>query len=144
MRLRVRIASLIMVAVSAGTVTACGATAAAQRPAPARTQATAPAARASASARPSPLRPSASPAIVVTGAPGGVKAKGAALADADTGQLLWARGAGTERPMASVTKVMTALLVLQSGGLGQEIQVPKAAFDYAWKYGGESAALHPG
>ena len=144
MRLRVRIASLIMVAVSAGTVTACGATAAAQRPAPARTQATAPAARASASARPSPLRPSASPAIAVTGAPGGVKAKGAALADADTGQLLWARGAGTERPMASVTKVMTALLVLQSGGLGQEIQVPKAAFDYAWKYGGESAALHPG
>jgi serine-type D-Ala-D-Ala carboxypeptidase (penicillin-binding protein 5/6) len=144
MRLRARIASLIMVAVSAGTVTACGAMAAAQRPVPARTQATAPAARASASARPSPLRPSASPAIVVTGAPGGVKAKGAALADAVTGQLLWARGAGTERPMASVTKVMTALLILQSGGLGQEIQVPKAAFDYAWKYGGESAALHPG
>jgi D-alanyl-D-alanine carboxypeptidase (penicillin-binding protein 5/6) len=80
----------------------------------------------------------------VTGAPRGVKAKGAVLADAVTGQVLWARAAGTERPMASVTKVMTALLVLESGDLGQEIQVPKAAFSYAWKYGGESAALHPG
>ena len=52
--------------------------------------------------------------------------------------------AGTERPMASVTKVMTALLVLESGHLGQEVPVPGAAFNYVWKYGGESAALHPG
>jgi D-alanyl-D-alanine carboxypeptidase (penicillin-binding protein 5/6) len=80
----------------------------------------------------------------VAGAPGGVKAKGAVLADAATGQVLWARAASTERPMASITKVMTALLVLQSGNLNQEIQVPKAAFSYVWKYGGESAGLHPG
>ena len=84
------------------------------------------------------------PVIVVTGAPGGVKAKGAVLADAATGQVLWGRDAGTERPMASVTKVMTALLVLQSGSLGREIRVPKAAVTYAWKYGGETAALRPG
>ena len=94
-----------------------------------------------ASARPSP---SASPVIQVTGAPSGVKAKGAVLADAATGQVLWDRDLGTERPMASVTKVMTALLVLEGGDLGREIRVPKAAFDYAWKYGGETAALHPG
>jgi D-alanyl-D-alanine carboxypeptidase (penicillin-binding protein 5/6) len=81
---------------------------------------------------------------VVSGAPGGVKAKGAVLADAATGQVLWGRDAGTERPMASVTKVMTALLVLQSGNLGREIRVPKAAVTYAWKYGGETAALRPG
>jgi D-alanyl-D-alanine carboxypeptidase (penicillin-binding protein 5/6) len=80
----------------------------------------------------------------VTGAPRGVKAKGAVLADAATGQVLWSRDPGTERPMASVTKVMTALLVLEGGNLGREIRVPKAAFDYAWKYGGETAALHPG
>ncbi len=82
--------------------------------------------------------------IAVSGAPGGVKAKGAVLADAATGQVLWGRDTGTERPMASVTKVMTALLVLQSGDLGQEIRIPKAAETYAWKYGGETAALHPG
>jgi serine-type D-Ala-D-Ala carboxypeptidase (penicillin-binding protein 5/6) len=82
--------------------------------------------------------------IAVAGAPGGVKAKGAVLADVATGQLLWGRGVDTERPMASVTKVMTALLVLQAGNLGRQIQVPKAAEVYAWKYGGETAALHPG
>jgi D-alanyl-D-alanine carboxypeptidase (penicillin-binding protein 5/6) len=94
-----------------------------------------------ASARP---RPPAGPVIEVTGAPGGVKAKGAVLADAATGQVLWSRDVDTERPMASVTKVMTALLVLEGGNLGREIRVPKAAFDYAWKYGGETAALRPG
>ncbi len=80
----------------------------------------------------------------MTGAPQGVKAKGAILADAATGQMLWGRGLDTERPMASVTKVMTALVVLESGNLDREIRVPKAAFTYVWKYGGESAALRPG
>ena len=89
-------------------------------------------------------RPPAGPVIEVTGAPGGVKAKGAVLADAATGQVLWSRDVDTERPMASVTKVMTALLVLQGGDLSRQIQVPKAAFSYAWKYGGETAALRPG
>ena len=82
--------------------------------------------------------------IAVAGAPGGVKAKGAVLADVATGQLLWGRGVDTERPMASVTKVMTALLVLESGDLSRQIRVPQAAETYAWKYGGETAALHPG
>jgi serine-type D-Ala-D-Ala carboxypeptidase (penicillin-binding protein 5/6) len=143
MGLRARIASLTLAAAGIGAVTACGPTAAAQSPRPALTRTAAPA-RASAPATPSLLRPSATPAIEVTGAPRGVKAKGAVLADAETGQVLWARAAATERPMASITKVMTALLVLESGHLGQEIRVPKAAFDYAWKYGGETAALHPG
>jgi D-alanyl-D-alanine carboxypeptidase (penicillin-binding protein 5/6) len=80
----------------------------------------------------------------VTGAPSRVKAKGAVLADAATGQVLWGRDVDTQRPMASVTKVMTALLVLKGGDLGREIRVPKAAVTYAWKYGGETAALRPG
>jgi len=84
------------------------------------------------------------PVIQVAGTPNGVKAKGAVLADAATGQVLWGRGVDTERPMASITKVMTALLVLQAGDLGREIRVTKAAQTYAWKYGGESAGLHPG
>ena len=94
-----------------------------------------------------PARPSAlptGPVIEVHAAPGGVKAKGAVLADAVTGQVLWGRDVDTERPMASVTKVMTALLVLQGGHLGQQIRIQKAAETYAWKYGGETAALHPG
>jgi serine-type D-Ala-D-Ala carboxypeptidase (penicillin-binding protein 5/6) len=35
-------------------------------------------------------------------------------------------------------------VVLESGGLDREIRVPQAAFNYAWKYGGETAGLHPG
>ena len=89
-------------------------------------------------------RPQAGPVIDVTGTPQGVKAKGAVLADAATGQVLWGRGLNTVRPMASVTKVMTALMVVDSGGLNREIRVPQAAFNYAWKYGGETASLHPG
>ena len=100
--------------------------------------------RRSPAARSRPDNPPAGPLIEVTGAPRAVKAKGAVLADAATGQVLWGRGLNTELPMASVTKVMTALVVLESGHLDQEIRVPRAAFDYVWKYGGESAALRPG
>jgi serine-type D-Ala-D-Ala carboxypeptidase (penicillin-binding protein 5/6) len=148
MRLRARIASLTLAAVSIGALAACGAnsnaTATAQKPQAAPTRSATHPAKASASATPSARRLPASPAIQITGAPKGVKAKGAVLADAATGQVLWARGASTERPMASVTKVMTALLVLEIGNVNQQIQVPKAAFSYAWKNGGETAALHPG
>ena len=104
-----------------------------------------PAAIARGTQTPSPRpRPPAGPVIEVTGTPAGVKAKGAVLADAGTGQVLWGRGLDSERPMASVTKVMTALVVLDSGQLDQQVRVPKAAFDYAWKYGGETASLRPG
>lgn len=142
MRLRVRVVSLTAVAVIAVGIAACAPAAGGGSSRPAANQAAI--ARTRPPAAPSSPRPSASPVLQVTGAPGGVKAKGAVLADAASGQVLWARGLDTERPMASVTKVMTALLVLESGDLGRQIQVPKAAFTYAWKYGGETAALHPG
>jgi len=150
MRLGTRTAVLTAFAVVICGVAGCGPAAAghSQRPASARSarsaQSAAGAARTRPPATPSPARPSASPVIEAAGAPGGVKAKGAVLADAATGQVLWERGMDTERPMASVTKVMTALLVLKGGDLGQRIRVPKAAFTYAWKNGGETASLRPG
>ena len=142
MRLRAWIVLLTAVAAITGGVAAWASTVAGHGPRPGPTHAAA-AARTRAPSTPSRPRPSASLMIEVAGAPGGVKAKGAVLADAATGQLLWGRDVDTERPMASVTKVMTALLVLQGGHLGRQIQVPKAAFSYAWKYGGETAALRP-
>jgi D-alanyl-D-alanine carboxypeptidase (penicillin-binding protein 5/6) len=142
MRLRGRIVALTAVAVMTAGATACTSPAAQGHSQPAAKLAMSATARPSATtASPSP---SVTPAIQVSGAPKGVKAKGAVLADAATGQVLWSRDPGTERPMASVTKVMTAILVLQAGHLSQEIRVPKAAMDYAWKNGGESAGLHPG
>jgi D-alanyl-D-alanine carboxypeptidase (penicillin-binding protein 5/6) len=157
---RLRIWTIIAIAV---TVVACGVgawTVAGRSPRPAAGQDAAIAARTGTPAAPSPAhpspahpspahpsspaRPAPGPVITVTGGPGGVKAKGAVLADAATGQVLWDRDTDTERPMASITKVMTALLVLQSGDLDRQIRIPKAAETYAWKYGGETAALYPG
>jgi serine-type D-Ala-D-Ala carboxypeptidase (penicillin-binding protein 5/6) len=88
--------------------------------------------------------PSATPPVRLIGAPAGVQAKGAVLADAITGTLLWSRGLDTELPIGSITKVMTALVVIRAGNLNREIQVPKAVIPYVSKYGGESAGLHPG
>jgi serine-type D-Ala-D-Ala carboxypeptidase (penicillin-binding protein 5/6) len=152
MGLRVRIAVVVMVTALAGGTAACSVTSAAvpqptAEPAPAATaRATEPRAtepRVTPTPSATPSRP-AGPQLRVAGTPSKVKAKGALLADAATGQVLWSRDADTERPMASVTKVMTALLVLESNHLSEKIRVPKAAFKYAWHYGGETAGLHPG
>jgi D-alanyl-D-alanine carboxypeptidase (penicillin-binding protein 5/6) len=144
MGLRVRMAVLAVVTVLAGGTAACSVTSAAV-PRPTSRPAAAAALPQPTATRPTatPSRP-AGPVLKVTGAPGKVKAKGALLADAATGQVLWSRDPTEPRPMASVTKVMTALLVLEGGHLSEKIRVPKAAFKYAWKYGGETAGLHPG
>jgi serine-type D-Ala-D-Ala carboxypeptidase (penicillin-binding protein 5/6) len=86
----------------------------------------------------------AGPQLTVVGAPSGVKAKAGVLADAVTGQVLWAKQATTERPIASITKVMTALLVIQAGTLDRKIKIQKASQEYVAKWGGEAAGLVPG
>lgn len=73
-----------------------------------------------------------------------VKATGAALADADTMRLLWSRQLNAERPIGSIAKVMTALVVIEAGDLNRHIRVPRAVLQYVAKYQGESAGLHPG
>jgi serine-type D-Ala-D-Ala carboxypeptidase (penicillin-binding protein 5/6) len=102
------------------------------------------AAATSAQATPTPTPTPAGPRIVVTGVPRGVKAKAGILADATTGQVLWSSGGATERPIASITKVMTALIVLRAGNLNRPIKVPKSVIAYVVKYGAESAGLVPG
>jgi D-alanyl-D-alanine carboxypeptidase (penicillin-binding protein 5/6) len=79
-----------------------------------------------------------------TAAPAGVGALGADLADAGTGQLLWGRDANTKRPMGSVTKVMTALVVIQAGNLDRKITVPASAVSYVASHGASSAGLRAG
>jgi serine-type D-Ala-D-Ala carboxypeptidase (penicillin-binding protein 5/6) len=84
------------------------------------------------------------PAVQTVAAPTKVRAKGAALADAATRQLLWSRGISTELPIGSITKVMTALIVIEAGDLNREIRIPKSVLNYVAKYQAESAGLHPG
>jgi serine-type D-Ala-D-Ala carboxypeptidase (penicillin-binding protein 5/6) len=82
-------------------------------------------------------------ASVVTG-PSGVQAKAAAIAVASTGQVLWSRDLNTELPMASITKVMTALVVIRAGDLGRRITVPAAVVGYVEEHDASSAGLQPG
>jgi serine-type D-Ala-D-Ala carboxypeptidase (penicillin-binding protein 5/6) len=96
-----------------------------------------------ASPTPTPAGPAAV-TVRVTGAPRNVKARGGVLADAATGTLLWSRDLGVERPIGSITKVMTALVVIRAGDLSREIRVPAAVIPYVDKYEGNSAGLHPG
>ena len=78
------------------------------------------------------------------GAPPAVQAKGAALENAATGALLWSRGLDTKRPIGSITKVMTALVVLRAGHLGQVLTVPAAAVSYTQRWDASSAGLRAG
>jgi serine-type D-Ala-D-Ala carboxypeptidase (penicillin-binding protein 5/6) len=62
--------------------------------------------------------------------PSGIKIKGGALANAATGQILWSVDLNTERPIGSIVKVMTALVVIQAGDLNRVITVPKSVIAY--------------
>jgi D-alanyl-D-alanine carboxypeptidase (penicillin-binding protein 5/6) len=52
-----------------------------------------------------------------------IDAASAVLADLDTGQILFAKAPDRERPIASVTKIMTALLVLERAKLSDIVTV---------------------
>jgi len=76
--------------------------------------------------------------------PSGVQAKAAAIAVAATGQVLWSRDLNTELPMASITKVMTALVVIRTGDLDRKITVPSAVVGYVAEHDASNAGLWPG
>jgi len=73
-----------------------------------------------------------------------LNAWGAGLVDAGTGVELWGRDFDVARPMGSITKVMTALLVIKAGDLGREIEVTRGAVRYVHRRGASSAGLIAG
>ena len=77
-------------------------------------------------------------------APAGVRAPWAELANAATGADLWSRSSVSERPMGSVTKVMTAYVVIKAGDLNRVITVPEGIVAYDKKYDASTAGLVPG
>src|SRR5208282_2654828 len=91
--------------------------------------------------RPAAVSSAAGPAAA---GPSGVRAKAAAIEVASTGRLLWSRDLNTERPMASITKVMTALVVIRAGDLDRQVTIPSAVVAYVNKYDASSAGLRPG
>ena len=58
--------------------------------------------------------------VCAQAAPPVIGSESACLMDAQSGQILYEKNAHTKRPMASITKVMTALLVIENGDLTAE------------------------
>jgi serine-type D-Ala-D-Ala carboxypeptidase (penicillin-binding protein 5/6) len=93
-----------------------------------------------ASAQASPVtRHAARPAT-----PAGVVAAAGELVNAASGKWMWSRELDTRHPIASLTKVMTALVVLSDGDLSRKIKVTEAAVQYAAANSAGSAGLHVG
>jgi serine-type D-Ala-D-Ala carboxypeptidase (penicillin-binding protein 5/6) len=111
--------------------------------------AAAPAAVAATAAPGAPSTPAArarpaTAAATLSRAPRGVQAEGGALANAASGAVMWSRGMNIERPIGSITKVMTAIVVLRAGDLGRRIEIPKGVIAYDRKYDASNAGLRPG
>jgi serine-type D-Ala-D-Ala carboxypeptidase (penicillin-binding protein 5/6) len=91
------------------------------------------------------VRPAAAGAAAAS-APAGVRSRLAELANAATGADLWSRSSVTERPIGSLTKVMTAYVVLTAPGasLNRVITVPGGITGYDERYDASTAGLVPG
>ncbi|HTQ90770.1 MAG TPA: serine hydrolase [Streptosporangiaceae bacterium] len=89
-------------------------------------------------------RASAAISAASSAGPSGVGALSAAVENAATGRVLWSRGLNTERPMASITKVMTAFVVIKAGRLDRTITIPAAVTGYVRAHNASSAGLRPG
>lgn len=92
---------------------------------------------------PTPVPPKGSPSPFVTDlrtpddhlAPPAVDAAEALLADLDDGQAMFAKAPDRRRPIASLTKVMTALIVLERRSLDHVVTVSPAAVFTGDDYG---------
>ena len=89
---------------------------------------------------PSPS-PSPTPILTVRGTPPPVSAEAAYLLDADTGHALADVQGERRLPMASTTKVMTALITIQTADLNQIVTIRQDAITQVQQYNGSSANL---
>jgi D-alanyl-D-alanine carboxypeptidase (penicillin-binding protein 5/6) len=86
--------------------------------------------------RPTPLS-----GLAAQGTPGQINATEAILMDSDTGTILYEKNAEVPVPMASTTKIMTALIALRSGLLDQEVTIGQDAINEVLLNDGSSAFL---
>lgn len=69
-----------------------------------------------------------------------LSASGVVIFDAESGQRLYAKQARVQRPMASLTKLMTALIIVENHQLNEMVTVPRNVVDVS----GNKAYLPPG
>jgi serine-type D-Ala-D-Ala carboxypeptidase (penicillin-binding protein 5/6) len=73
-----------------------------------------------------------------------IRAVAGELVNVRTGKDMWARQAAIQRPIASLTKVMTALVVIRAGYLRRRITITQAEVNYVQTYGASNAGLQAG
>jgi serine-type D-Ala-D-Ala carboxypeptidase (penicillin-binding protein 5/6) len=100
-------------------------------------------------AAPSASNATASPqpftqAVRVASQPQHINAMAGVLANAATTRVLWSRDLDAAKPVGSIAKVLTALVVIRAGNLDRQVLIPKAVVSYVARYQGESAGLRPG
>ncbi|MGO8882199.1 MAG: D-alanyl-D-alanine carboxypeptidase family protein [Streptosporangiaceae bacterium] len=80
----------------------------------------------------------------LTSGPTGIQARNGELAEPGARRLLWVRRRDVPRPMGSITKVMTALVVIRAGHLARKITITGAEVRYVREHDASSAGLQPG
>ena len=87
--------------------------------------------------------PTSTPGVVLTaqGTPPSIQSATAYLLDADTNHVLVNINSQKRLPMASTTKIMTALLAIEKGKLDQIVTVQQDAVDEVKKNDGSNAQL---
>src|SRR5947209_3185558 len=86
-------------------------------------------------------RPKPTPVLTVVGSPPTLHVKASYRLDADTGHTLDDFNGEIPLPMASTTKIMTAIIAIQTGNLNQLITIHQDAIDEVKNNGGSSAQL---
>jgi serine-type D-Ala-D-Ala carboxypeptidase (penicillin-binding protein 5/6) len=88
--------------------------------------------------------PKPTPILTVKGRPPAITASEAILLDSDTGHILDDQNGERPLPMASTTKIMTALIAIQAGDLNKVVTIHQDALNEVILNNGSSAKLHLG
>jgi serine-type D-Ala-D-Ala carboxypeptidase (penicillin-binding protein 5/6) len=92
---------------------------------------------------PTPV-PKPSPILTVKGTPPAITASESILLDEDAGHILYESNGERPVPMASTTKIMTALIAIQAGDLNTLVTIHQDAVNEVILNDGSSAKLHAG
>ncbi len=85
--------------------------------------------------------PKPTPVLTPKGQPGALTANEAMLVDSDTGNILYDLNGERPQPMASTTKIMTALIAIQTADLNTVVRIQQDAFNEVANNNGSTAGL---
>ncbi len=88
--------------------------------------------------------PKATPVLTPNGKPPAISANEAILVDEDSGHILYDLNGEHPQPMASTTKIMTAVIAIQTANLDMLVTVHQDAVNEVNNNGGSSASLRVG